>query len=380
MNGRDVAIEMRDYFFPSHTLRNLRELPHSGMPTLAPLPEQRLVVVDANFIVRAATQAMKFRNPRATTVLEEIAASGTWTMIAPLIVRREVRGALLKRRIDRARFEPALNRIFGCISFVRVPREKRRRDGKYAVLAARDPKDLPYAWLLDFACADFIVSADEDLAASGFPVLRVGKSSVDVPAKVRDHGRLLADAHGRMVVATGGTQLIMAGFRATYRALGPTGAIAMLGGAFVVWKLLDAETKSRVIGGVERLRPLMIKVGEFLRPLYEHNFAATHAAKLIAAELPQRRELRLGDRVFRLALMGAYSPAEIARRLNKQEGGTLLPEAIVRVARSDPRLRLGATVATSKLVSSFGSPPATEEDDGPDYRVPMATSAAAAAR
>jgi hypothetical protein len=81
-----------------------------------------------------------------------------------------------------------------------------------------------------------------------------------------------------------------------------------------------------------------------------------------------------------LALMGEYSPAEIARRLNKQEGGTLLPDAIVRVARSDPRLRLGATVATSKLVSSFGSPPATEENDGPDYRVPMATSAAAAAR
>ncbi|MFO0598686.1 MAG: hypothetical protein U0228_25495 [Myxococcaceae bacterium] len=342
---------MSEFLFGSELLRVLQIFPRLTVTNLARPPEHRLVVVDSNVLIRAARQAMKLRNPRATTTLEEIAKSGVWTLIAPRLVEHEVRRALEKRPHVAAKLEAAVQRVLGCVRFVDVPPQRCLRSGPFTALAERDPTDLPYVWLLEFAAADFIVSADKDLAASGFPVLKLGPKGFDAPLKVRDHARLVADAHGRVIATAAGGYLVAAALRGVVRWLGPTGTLLAAVGATIGWRNLSDDQKRRIAAKVDELRPQIKRAIDFLRPAAHHYAAAVEAERLIAKELPQRRALQLGDRVFRLALIGRFPPSEIAARLNREDGGRLSPDSVMRVARTDSRLHLGETISVSSLVS-----------------------------
>jgi predicted nucleic acid-binding protein len=340
---------MSEFVFSSDVLNALREFPRGwALPSLSALPVQRLVVVDANFVVRAAVQKSKLRNPRATTVFEEIAASGTWTLIAPPILRREVQTVMKRKSVDPVKAAAVLKELFTCIRFVRVPRAQRSKTGRFASLAARDPNDLPYAWLLEFAAADFIVSADKDLSECGFPVLPIGRATTDVPVEVRNHGRLVADAHGRILMTSAAAQLAHSVARSAYRRIGPGGVLAVAGALFIVWNLLDETQQQKVRTKLVGLRTMVKALGRFLGPVLEHD---KKCEQILAGQLPASPLLTLGDALFRLALVRPHSPDEAARKLEQVFGLRVDAAAVVRSARRDSRLQAGTSISVAVRVA-----------------------------
>lgn len=305
----------------------------------APIPEPSLVVVDANILVRTIKFSLKRSNPEALSTFEELVRAGVWIPISPRIVTREVRRALDRTRTPRENYQPHLKRILALVRLVSIPREHRIQGDQFEILANRDPKDLPYAWLFEYTKADFIITADRDLAESSLPVLLVGASEVDIQIAARDHIRLLAETNGRLAATQVAALAITKTASAAYQRLGPLGTLILGAVGYVAWQLADIPTKD----GLKRsLNSLADKTGNFLAPLLTMDKQALELGKLVSDHTRRRAVLSLGDQVLRLILRGPLPFNEVLRRVKIHQRG-VSSQALWNAVRNDRRLGLTPT-------------------------------------
>jgi hypothetical protein len=268
-----------------------------------------LLVFDANRVLRSISAKAQYPSVEMRTPLEEAVAAGVIKAHAPTFLLQEVDDEHLSRfaRPSRplSRLQEARERLLKSIRLTEAPNIS---SPSIERLRAADPKDVPYAQLLEHLKLDAIVSHDSHWKVTDYRILAA--EDHDIIKTLRDYARAVTEEIGRLNLLVGGGVLGVAAAKGMYdlvRRLPPVVQIALAAAAI----LGVAHPKSRqllVEVGLKALEPLM----EFGAKLHEKSLVREKTEHLIRRDIqPNPHRLTLREHALRV-LLESKGPLELS--------------------------------------------------------------------
>lgn len=337
----------------SDSLTQIRELVNS-IPSLAPLfgeiPVVR-VVVDANVVLAdLLILARPHRKSGVRTILQELVASGTICLLAPMKLREEVDRHLRTIAAQKGLEVAHLRRLWADYEAILryfEPDPDARRDCERVA----DPDDVAYVRLWSQLGARAVYSRDQHLSRMGAPVVQL-----EVFLSLRDYARAasmeLTIKFGLSVAVFAGIEAIAAAIAATRAFVRmilrlPPGAQLALGSGVIIL-LIYPKTRVHIMNALHGTPTFLRQAGAALAPVLlqmaRQNAIATTALEPADALLPNQspaRTLRVRIRAVCAASRRPLTSAEIFRRLHAEGYRPQNSNArayVKRVLRSDRRL------------------------------------------